>query len=90
MNGQRVTYGTSVPLVSSISDPEQEPNIDGVLVDWVSDKDGMICPRGANDTTPHVACDSTGLSPGTHVITATVTDPYGAKASDTVTITAGT
>ena len=90
VNGQRVTYGTSVPLVSSISDPEQEPNIDGVLVDWVSDKDGVICPRGANDTTPHVACDSTGLSPGTHVITATVTDPYGAKASDTVTITAGT
>ncbi len=78
--GASVLYGRPLELMSTVSDPEQDPAVDGVTVTWKSDVDGKLCTE--------IACDSKPLSPGHHTITATVTDPLGATASDSIEITA--
>jgi hypothetical protein len=61
----------------------------GRTVSYESDRDGFLCQAtavSADDT--DLGCDiATPLSLGTHVITATGVDPFGARATDTVTVT---
>jgi hypothetical protein len=78
--GASVLYGKQVQLMSTVSDPDQAPAVDGVTVTWTSSIDGLLCTG--------IACDSKPLSPGTHTITATVTDPLGGTASASVDVSA--
>jgi hypothetical protein len=52
-----------------------------VTVRFSSDRDGPLC----TDRTPPFSC-SARLSLGTHVITATATDPFGAQGSASLTV----
>ncbi|MDX1632758.1 MAG: Ig-like domain-containing protein, partial [Thermoanaerobaculia bacterium] len=76
-DGSSFDEGTSVSFSGSASDTE-----DGDLTSslaWSSDLDGSIGSGGSFSTS--------GLSVGTHNITASVTDSGGASASDSITVT---
>ena len=76
-NGAVYTEGTDITFTGTASDVE-----DGSLtasLAWRSSRDGALGSGGSVTTS--------GLSIGTHTITASVTDANGAQASATVTIT---
>jgi Subtilase family len=66
-------YNTNVTFGSQVADPEQPGGVVGLQVDWSSSIDGHLCTG--------IVCDYAPLSVGQHTITATITDPFGAKAS---------
>lgn len=78
--GGSVACGTQVQLTSAVTDPEQAPRVDLVVVQWKSDKDGDLCTG--------ITCDAKKLRFGPHTITATVADPFGATASDSIKLKA--
>jgi hypothetical protein len=84
--GFTIPWNNPVNLVASISDPDQGQSVDDVKVNWVSDLQGPLC--GGTKTTIGNNCDTPGLKPGHHVITATVTDPFGSAASSTIALDA--
>lgn len=58
---------------------------------FTSNRDGQLCATSADATGAEVmlTCNASGdLSLGTHVITATATDPFGAQATSSVTVNA--
>jgi hypothetical protein len=76
-NGSNFTVGTSVSFSGTANDPE-DGNISGSL-SWSSSLDGNI-GSGASFST-------SGLSVGTHTITASVTDSGGLPGSDSISVT---
>ena len=76
-NGSSYTVGDSVSFSGSASDAE-DGNLTPSLA-WTSSLDGSLGTGGS--------FSSTGLSVGTHTITASVTDSGGVSGSDSVTIT---
>lgn len=79
--GSQVIPNSSLQFISSVNDPEPGfPAHFFVDVQWTSNRDGLLC-KG-------VACTPSHLSFGQHVITATVTDAFGASASASITINA--
>lgn len=95
--GSTLAYG-SVLVSAQVSDPETPTPFWG-LVDFTSQLvvtevggDGTpLCTASGDVTTPPggaaLGCEVTGLLPGTTTLRATVTDPFGATGSDTVTVT---
>lgn len=75
-NGASVLWNRPVDLISTASDPEQGPNVDGLVVEWKSNRDGLLCTG--------IACTAKRLSFGNHTITATITDPFGAPGKPAV------
>ena len=76
-DGSNSNAGASVSFVGTASDPE-----DGDLtasLSWSSDVDGVIGTGGTFSTS--------ALTPGAHVITATVTDAAGFEGSDSINLT---
>jgi len=83
-DNQQVTIKTDQNFIATIADPELEPNhIEGMTTGWSSDKQGPLCVTNN--------CNAKLTSLGAHKITATVTDGWGASASQTITlvVTAG-
>jgi len=76
-NGTTVQQGTSVSFSGSASDAE-DGSLTGSL-SWSSNLDGNIGSGGSFSTS--------GLSVGTHTVTASVTDSGGLSGSDTVSVT---
>jgi serine protease len=66
-------YNTYITFGSHVSDPEQPGGVAGLQVVWSSNVDGLLCTG--------IVCDFPRLTIGQHTITATITDPFGAKAS---------
>lgn len=78
-NNQQITIGAEQNFIGTIADPELEPNhLEGVTTSWSSDKQGPLCATNN--------CDAKLASLGPHQITATVTDGWGASASQTITL----
>jgi hypothetical protein len=78
-DGSQVVPNASLEFVSSVNDPEPGfPKFFPVTVQWSSDRDGLLCTG--------ITCTPPKLSFGTHVITATATDAFGATASTSITI----
>jgi hypothetical protein len=80
LSGSSLLFGHGVTLNANVVDPEQAPNVDGMNVGWSSNVDGALCTG--------ILCDSKPLSPGSHTITVSVTDPFGATASASASIQA--
>jgi hypothetical protein len=76
VDGAELSEGQSVQLVASVRD-DQDTHL-GDAVDWSSDLQGEL-GKGAMLTTQ--------LQPGTHKVTATVTNSGGITATATVTVT---
>jgi hypothetical protein len=75
--------GTSVELIASIADPElAQYDTTGMSVTWTDNVQGSL---GTTNL-----CSATLTSLGTHHITATVTDGWGAKASQTIDVVVST
>jgi hypothetical protein len=68
-------------LWADVVDPEQGGALDGVTIQWISSRDGVLC-SGLHRT----FCQPPILSLGTHVITVNATDPFGAVGSDSVIV----
>ena len=78
-NGASVIGGAH--FIASFSDPEQDPYTDGMHLDWSADGQPLCPPI----KTAPFDCDAL-LLPGTHKITATIFDPYGSTAADSITL----
>ncbi|MCP3961800.1 MAG: hypothetical protein GY719_28490, partial [bacterium] len=76
-DGAGFNTGDSASFTGSASDPEDGDVTASIA--WSSDVDGAIGSGGSFSTS--------GLSDGSHVITASVTDAGGLEGSDTITIT---
>jgi Subtilase family len=78
-NGETLSWGRGPGLEAEVKDPEQ-PRAESrsFQVSWSSSRDGHLCD-GAECLPPR-------YSLGTHIITATATDAFGAVASDSVVI----
>jgi hypothetical protein len=77
VEGATVTEGQSVQLVASVAD-DQDPRLGDDVV-WSSDVQGELGRGGALTVGD--------LRPGTHAITASVTNPLGLTSTATVRIT---
>jgi serine protease len=79
-SGATTPYATPAFLASTVNDPELNGKVDGLNVQWLSNRDGLLCEG--------IACSSKPLSFGNHTITAVVRDPFGASASASTSVTA--
>jgi predicted CxxxxCH...CXXCH cytochrome family protein len=78
-DGYSYKYGTQAAFAATSNDANESPiagNIQNVR--WMSDKDG---PLGFGKT-----LKISSLTPGSHLITGTITDSLGATASDSITV----
>ncbi len=78
-DGASVSHGKKVSFLADVIDPESEDLFQGELV-FSSDLDGELC------TAPCIFEASPQLSVGTHEITATAIDPFGAIGTDSITL----
>ena len=68
-------------FVANFSDPEQDPYTDGMQLSWIADGNALCPPI------KHAPFDCDALLPaGAHKITATIVDPYGSSASDSISL----
>ncbi len=75
----QVPWG-KVHFASHINDPEQPGSLSGISIVWSSDRDGVLCSG--------LDCTGTLSTVGSHSITATVTDPFGASGKSTLALQA--
>ncbi len=83
-DGDTFREGDNVDFLALAYDVEDDS--DSLTIVWSSDVDGVLSTDGP-DSTGSVGFSTEGLSPGTHIITVTVTDSDGNTTSDTITIT---
>jgi hypothetical protein len=78
-DGQNVVINSTQNFIATISDPELAPgHIEGMTTTWVDSLQGPLC--SSNN------CNGRLSTIGPHQIIATVTDGWGAKASQTITL----
>ena len=77
LDGAAISAFPGTEFSADVNDREDSPT--SLVVEWTSDRDGFL-------GTGRLSLFS-GLSPGTHVITATATDSFGWTVSDSVQIT---
>ena len=75
-DGASILWGKQVSFASTVSAPQ----MNGIAVNWTSNRDGNLCSG--------IACDAKSLSFGLHILTATLTDMTGAKASASIKLNA--
>jgi hypothetical protein len=78
-DGEEVVINSTQNFIATISDPELAPgHIEGMTTTWADSLQGPLCSRNN--------CDGRLTTIGRHQVTATVTDGWGAKASQTITL----
>lgn len=80
-DGASVSHNREVFLHADAVDPDGGPEFHGRVV-FTSNRDGELCSTEGFVT----GCKGPALSLGSHVITATGTDPFGATASDSISV----
>lgn len=91
-NGGSEQY-SNVLFSAQVTDPEV-PNPYGgrsdfpTKIEFVSDLDGLLCGASGDATGSGtiLSCEVAEMSAGTHLVTATATDPFGGIGTDTVSI----
>lgn len=85
-DGFSVSWSVRVSFLADVYDPEPGGVLPGsVVVVFSSDRDGPLCTATlATLGQTRFGCSGPRLSLGTHVITATATDRFGAAGSDTI------
>jgi hypothetical protein len=78
-NGDTLSWLQTIALIATVNDPNPGAIFNNNALVWTSDRDGQLCVGNS--------CNASKLSPGPHLITARYTDPFGAVASASVSIT---
>ncbi|NOT29202.1 MAG: DUF1080 domain-containing protein [Planctomycetes bacterium] len=75
-SGSTFLVGSSIQFIADATDPEDDDGLLTASMAWSSSLDGALGSGGSLSTS--------GLSPGEHAITTSVTDSAGASASDSI------
>lgn len=85
VTGESFDLGSTINFSGTATDPDAEDPATSLAVSWSSDVNGALC-NDAPLASGIVSCTATGLSLGTHIITASVADAMGLTAADQVVI----